>query len=185
MKILIIHFGELADRRKKCIESVERFYPDEEYIRIDESNYSLFIDIITSEYFSGIPQSRFNITHPKGRVIVADWLQMWFSSKLPDLMSIDTDCEILKRPEFSNKKYPYFSHIGTRFDYCWTYSNECQYIFHHLMKRQVFQKNRPDVFNDAMGIELYQPIDNSFFCHWSYEPGRGGEKHWQEKYFNW
>ena len=180
MKILQIHLGELSDERKECVQSVRRAYP--------EYNYEMITD--TGDYVSEMMRDlgmktiprRFDITHPKGCVVISDWLRFWICSK-EDCLYLDTDVIVHKKfDDFSLKDKPYLLavHSSGVLDYCVIYGNGCRDWFIDRLKARV---ENPNVLIGSYSHLDAHPIPIEYMTHIG--PSSKREEHWQHKHWDW
>jgi hypothetical protein len=121
---------------------------------------------------------RFDLTHPKGRVVVSDWLRFWLCTWIPSLNFMCSDLEILKPIDFDfDPRFPYaagFSNGGI--DYCWTICNGQGERFEDYLKKQIID-DRIDVFQNIGIADIgFKPIPPEYHRHHSidmiYEPDK-------------
>jgi hypothetical protein len=99
--------------------------------------------------------SHFNKEHPKGKVIISDWLGFWMCSKDPEIMRICTDVYANEKdPDnlFIDKSLPYMMERprGTKLcDYAVTYSNNTDW-FKNILNSN---KNHPNTFISKFPIK--------------------------------
>jgi hypothetical protein len=181
MYILQIHFGELNDERKACIESVKQYYSDCNYIFIDDPE-PYVLKIMDHFNIKQRPR-RFDVNNLKGKVVLSDWIRFWICANNPDLLYLDTDVIVNKRFEFTENGKPYMLEMTyPAHDYCVIYSNNCKNFFIDEMQKRI----NHSAINVMMGpwcLQNTYMIPKEYMTHIS--TNSKVEEHWQINNSNW
>lgn len=185
MIIFQVHLGNIHKERVQCIESIKSVYNDIPYIWVDDDNVDLYLEEMTED-LKITKNERFNKNHPKGKVIISDWLGFWMCSKDPEIMRICTDVyahEKISNNLFINKSLPYMMERtrGNKIcDYAVTYSNNPEW-FKNILE---INKHHPNVFINKFSVKRMNLIPKKYFTHLSGKKDTK-EEHWQKRYWGW
>ena len=172
--VYYVHFGPLAEYRRESMERTRALLPQSRIVLIDDSNYREPLAALCR--WMGWPEVplRFDPTHPKGRVLLGDWLRLWFASTDPEAVTLCSDCYLL-RPVDGH------AHAGAKRDICVTVTGgNCEAFaaaLHHDKGAQ------PRMLLHALrGITAMVPLVRDVDYYHHYDHGTPDE-HWQKQWF--
>lgn len=173
--IYYVHFGPLADYRREAINRTRCVMVDSPVTVITDENFAEPLRAMCGCIgWPKVPR-RFDPTHPKGRVLLGDWLRFWFASQDPEAVTLCSDCSLLRPVDRRGAA------AGAMRDICVTSTGGDCNVFLEAMRQHAFPEPRMLLHSLRLDERVDTLIKDVDYWH-AYDHGAPDE-HWQKQWF--